>query len=53
MPVKRTTKGGRPAYKYGPKGKAYTYKPGDKRSRSRAKHRAYLQGRAIKWSQKK
>ncbi len=48
MPVKRTTKNGKPAYKWGDSGKAYTYTAGDKSSRTRAKNKALKQGRAIK-----
>ena len=42
MPVKRTTKNGKTAYKYGNKGKAYTGKGG--------KAKAAKQGRAIRAS---
>ena len=48
MPVIRTTKNGKPAYKYGKTGFAYTYTPGNKASKSRAKSLAKRQGRAIK-----
>lgn len=50
MPVKRTTKGGRPAFKWGTTGKAYTYTPGNKKSRQAARARAERQGRAIEAS---
>ena len=46
MPVKRTTKDGKPAYRWGDSGKAYTYTPGDKSSRERAKRKAEKQGQA-------
>ena len=46
MPVKRTTKDGKPAYKWGDSGKAYTYKAGDKEARERAKRKAQKQGKA-------
>lgn len=42
MPVKKTTKGGKTAYKYGDSGKAYTGK--------NAKAKAAKQGRAIQAS---
>lgn len=47
MPVRRTTKNGKPAYKYGASGKAYTYTPNDPRSRAAAKGRAKRQAQAI------
>ena len=47
MPVKRTTKGGQPAYKWGDSGKAYAYEPGNPQSRAAARGRAKRQGRAI------
>ena len=47
MPIKRCTSGGRPGYKWGDSGKCYTYTPGDKRSRERARERALRQARAI------
>lgn len=46
MPVHRTTSNGKPAYQWGNSGKKYTYKPGDKASRERAKAKAKRQGRA-------
>lgn len=48
MPVKKTTKDGKPAYKWGKSGKPYTYTPGNKASRERAKNLAAKQGCAIK-----
>lgn len=48
MPVQKTTKDGKPAYKWGKSGKPYTYTPGNKTSRERAKKLAVKQGRAIK-----
>jgi hypothetical protein len=50
MPVKRTTKDGRPAYKWGDSGKAYTYTPGNAKSRRRARRKAERQGRAARAS---
>ncbi len=47
MPVKRTTKDGKPAYQYGDMGKKYTYAAGDEASRKRAKKQATDQGQAI------
>ena len=47
MPVRRTTKNGKPAYQYGKTGAKYAYKPGDEASRKRAKKRAIMQGLAI------
>lgn len=47
MPVKRTTSGGRPAFKWGDSGRAYTYTPGDAVSRDRARSQAEAQGRAV------
>lgn len=48
MPIERTTKNGRPAFRFGKTGKAYPYTAGDKASRERAKAKAAKQGRAIK-----
>lgn len=48
MPVQRSTKNGKPCYKWGQEGKCYTYTPGNKASRERAKSKAAAQGRAIK-----
>ena len=50
MPVKRTTKHGRPAYQWGDNGKRYSYEPGNKQARERAKRRARKQGRAARAS---
>ncbi len=47
MPVKRTTKNGKPAYQYGDSGKKYTYTSGNEASRRRAKRKATEQGQAI------
>ncbi len=48
MPFTRTTKNGKPAYKWGKQGNAYVYTPGNKKSRNAAKRKAFLQGRAVK-----
>jgi len=53
MPLKRTTKNGQPAYKWGDNGKAYKYTAGNKSSRERAKNKALKQGRAIEMSKHK
>lgn len=47
MPVRRVTVGGRPAYRWGESGKAYTYDPGDPESRRRALTAARRQGAAV------
>jgi hypothetical protein len=47
MPVHRTTKNGKPAYKWGKSGKAYTYTAGNEASRKRAKQKAIDQGVAV------
>lgn len=47
MPVKRCTKDGKPGYKWGDEGKCYSYTPGNKESRERAKKKATEQGQAI------
>lgn len=46
MPVRRTTKGSKPAYQWGDSGKRYAYTPGNRESRERAKRKARAQGRA-------
>ena len=43
MPIKRVIVKGKPAYKWGDTGKAYTYTSGDEASRKRAKKRAIKQ----------
>lgn len=48
MPVQRTTVKGRPAFRWGRTGKAYTYTPGDVASMNRAREAAEAQGRAIR-----
>lgn len=47
MPVMKCSSGGKPGYKWGKSGKCYTYTPGDKKSRERAKAKAKQQARAI------
>lgn len=50
MPVHRTSKNGKPGYKWGTSGKTYTYTKGNKASMQRAKNKASKQGRAIRAS---
>lgn len=53
MPVERCEedgkdgKDGKPGFRWGQKGKCYTYEPGNARSRAEARLKAELQGRAI------
>ena len=47
MPIKRCQVNNKPGYKYGDKGKCYTYTADDTRSRRRALIKAQKQGRAI------
>ncbi len=47
MPVHTTTKNGKPAYQWGSSGAKYTYVPGNKASRERAKKLAIQQGLAV------
>lgn len=48
MPVKPCNKNGKPGFKWGDEGTCYTYTPGDRDSRDRAKAKAAKQGRAAK-----
>lgn len=48
MPVERVVKDGKPAYRWGEHGKAYTYVANNIQSRERARALAAKQGRAIK-----
>lgn len=48
MPIERTTKGGKPGFRFGKTGKVFVYTPGNKSSRERARKAAARQGRAIK-----
>ena len=48
MPVIRCQKDGKPGYKWGNKGKCYTYDMNDESSKKAAKLRATRQGKAIK-----
>jgi SPP1 gp7 family putative phage head morphogenesis protein len=47
MPVVACQKGGRPGFKWGSRGFCYTYTPGNKAGRKRARAKAAAQGRAI------
>lgn len=47
MPVRRIIYHGKPAYRWGKSGKAYTYKAGNEASRKRAKQAAINQGLAV------
>lgn len=47
MPVQKCQKNNKPGYRWGTEGKCYTYTPGNKASRERAKNKAAEQGRAI------
>lgn len=47
MPVKPCRKNGVPGYKWGDKGRCYTYQTGNEKSRKRAKQKAYIQGTAM------
>ena len=53
MPIQNCTEGGRPGYKWGSKGKCYTYDPNSKISKERARSKAAAQGRAIHVSKNK
>jgi len=54
MPIQRTTKDGKPAYKYGKEGKAYPYNPNnDEASRKKAYNKAKKQGQVIEISKHK
>lgn len=44
MPIQRTTVKGKPAYKYGERGHAYTYTAGSEASREAAKKKSYCTG---------
>lgn len=47
MPIERCSLSGRPGYRWGEKGKCYTYESGNEHSRWQARARAMKQGRAI------
>jgi SPP1 gp7 family putative phage head morphogenesis protein len=50
VPVETCTASGRSGFRWGEQGKCYTYTPGNKVSRARARTRARTQGRAIQAS---
>ena len=50
MPVQECMIDGKPAYRWGDSGKAYTYTPGNESSRKEAKRKAYIQGVAVESS---
>ncbi len=47
MPVRKVTKGGKPGFRWGMRGKVYTYTAGNPSSRNRARRLAEKQGKAI------
>ena len=47
MPVQNCKVGEKPGYRWGSKGKCYTYSPNNEASRKKAKQKAYLQGAAM------
>ncbi len=47
MPIKRVVENGKPAFRWGSSGKAYTYTAGNEASRKRAKQKAINQGLAV------
>jgi hypothetical protein len=48
MPVQRCVLEGRPGFKWGRRGKCYTYEPNNAAERERARRRAEEQGRAAR-----
>ena len=50
MPVHACQEGGKPGYRWGSKGKCYTYTRGNEASRKRAHAKAERQGRAARAS---
>ena len=53
MPIRQTTKDGKPAYQYGTTGKKYTYNSNDEQSKKRAKEKARQQGIAVQTNKNK
>jgi len=47
MPVQACQSGGKPGYKWGSRGKCYTYNPNSAASRQQARAKAAKQGRAV------
>lgn len=54
MPVKQCQEEGKPGYKWGDKGKCYTYNPYNESAKNKAKQKAIIQGIATGeyWEQK-
>jgi len=48
MPIQRCKSHGKPGYRWGSKGKCYTYTKGNKEQQSRALAKAAAQGKAIR-----
>ena len=53
MPVKKCVANGKPGFKWGDKGRCYTYTQGNSASKSSARHKAEKQGKAIKANSRK
>jgi hypothetical protein len=53
MPIKQCQSDGKPGFQWGESGKCYTYTPGDKASRERARQKALKQGRAVEASERR
>lgn len=51
-PMMRCTSSGKPGFKWGEKGKCYTYTPSNKASINKAKRKARMQGKAIEMSKR-
>jgi len=47
MPIQPCREGGKPGYRWGKKGKCYTYTAGNEASRKRARAKAWEQAKAI------
>jgi len=47
MPVQRCQQDGKPGFKWGKRGKCYTYNPNDTKGKAEARLKAETQGRAI------
>ena len=48
MPVQACQQDGKPGFRWGQRGKCYTYEPGSLRSKAAARLKAEAQGKAIK-----
>lgn len=51
-PMMRCTAGGKPGFKWGERGKCYTYTPSNKASINKAKRKARMQGKAVEMSKR-